>query len=113
MRSATSIGLIALLASPAFAAPITSKDLAARQLDSDESLSERDISALSGILSAVPSLSAEDKQTVKTALLNKIGTLQNVSQRGLGASLGSAALGGASSALVGNLLGEVRLFLPF
>lgn len=70
-------------------------------------MAKRDVTALSDILKSVPSLSPEDKQTVKTALMNKIGTLQNVSQRGVGASLGGAALGGASSALVGNLLSEV------
>lgn len=79
--------------------------------DSDENTVKRDVSALSDILKSVPSLSPTDKQTVKTALMNKIGTLQNVSQRGLGGSLGGAALGGASSALVGNLLSEVYFLL--
>lgn len=118
MRSTAAIALIALLAAPSFAAPVASSQdrsanqgATARQIDSNAPLSQRDISALSGILNSVPSLSPEDKQTVKTALMNKLGTLQNVSQRGVGASLGGAALGGASSALVGNLLGEVCLNL--
>lgn len=72
-------------------------------------MAKRDVTALSDILKSVPSLSPEDKQTVKTALISKISTLQNVSERGLGSSLGGAALGGASSALIGNLLSEVCL----
>lgn len=76
--------------------------------DSKEDMAKRDVSALSDIIKTAPSLSADDKQTIKTALMNKIGTLQNVSQRGFAADIGGAAVGGASGALIGNLLSEVR-----
>lgn len=89
-----------------------------RDFDDDGDYAKRDVSALSDILSAVPSLSPADKQTVKTALMNKIGTLQapasrNV-RRGLVSSGVTSAAGGltnvASKTAVGDLLSKIESF---
>jgi outer membrane lipoprotein SlyB len=62
---------------------------------------------LAGIIQDASSLPPADKETVKTALMNKISTLEEpeVAARALGA-VGSAVAGGAASAIVGNLLGR-------
>lgn len=44
--------------------------------DDQHSGTKRDVSAIKDIIQAVPSLSADDKQTVKDALIAKISTLQ-------------------------------------
>lgn len=77
--------------------------------DELEVLAQRDVSAIKDVVQAIPSLSAEDKQTVKAALVNKINTLQDseIAARGLGATLGGAVASGTASAVVGNLLSEV------
>ncbi|KAF8316745.1 hypothetical protein DL93DRAFT_2077473 [Clavulina sp. PMI_390] len=147
MRAATSVALIALLAAPAFAAPISSAPVeeepsittqvissaaggaasgaVGNLLTKIESLFRRDFDerstgALTNIIKQAQTLSTSDKATVKTALMNKIGTLQGkrddselearapLSATGLGGSLLSSAAGGAASGLVGNLLGEVE-----
>jgi hypothetical protein len=61
---------------------------------------------LASIIKVASSLSPPDKQTVKTALVNKIGTLKDsdVASRGLASTVGGAVAGGATSAVVGNLL---------
>lgn len=52
----------------------------------------------------------DDKQTVKTALVNKISALQgsDVAARGFAGSVGGAVAGGAASAVVGNLLSQIE-----
>jgi hypothetical protein len=62
---------------------------------------------LASIIQDASSLAPSDKETVKTALMNKISTLEEpeVAARALGA-VGSAVAGGAASAIVGNLLGR-------
>ena len=65
---------------------------------------------LPSIIKDASSLAPSDKQTVKNALMNKISTLKesDVAARGvagsIGGSIGSAVAGGATSAVVGNLL---------
>ena len=72
---------------------------------------ERSTGALTNIIQQAQTLSAADKATVKTALVNKIGTLQGkrddselearapLSSTSLGGSLLSSAAGGAASAV--------------
>jgi hypothetical protein len=65
---------------------------------------------LASIIRNASTLPPDDKQTVKTALVNKISTLQgsDVSSRGLAGSIGGAVAGGATSAVVGNLLSQIE-----
>jgi hypothetical protein len=65
---------------------------------------------LADIIKDASSLPPSDKQTVKTALVNKISTLQDsdVAARGLASTVGGAVAGGATSAVVGNLLNRKR-----
>jgi hypothetical protein len=62
---------------------------------------------LASIIQDASSLPPSDKETVKTALMNKIRTLDEpeVATRALGA-VGSAVAGGAAAAAVGTLLGR-------
>ena len=62
---------------------------------------------LASIIQDASSLPPSDKETVKTALMNKIRTLEEpeVATRALGA-VGSAVAGGAAAAAVGTLLGR-------
>ena len=55
-------------------------------------------------------LSPEDKQTVKTALINKVSSLKDsdLAARGTAGAIGGAVAGGAASAVVGNLLTQVE-----
>jgi hypothetical protein len=61
---------------------------------------------LSSIIKDASSLPPSDKQTVKNALMNKISTLKesDIAARGVAGSIGGAVAGGATSAVVGNLL---------
>lgn len=65
---------------------------------------------LGSIIQDASTLSPDDKQTVKTALMNKISTLEgsDVSSRAFVGAIGSAVAGGAASAVVGNLLSQVE-----
>lgn len=92
------------------------ESLFSRDFDEDGDFAKRDVSALSDILNAVPSLSSTDKQTVKTALMNKISTLQapasGNSRRGFVSSGLTSAAGGltsvASNTVVGDLLSKIE-----
>ncbi|KAF8304800.1 hypothetical protein DL93DRAFT_420228 [Clavulina sp. PMI_390] len=139
MRAATSVALIALLAAPAFAAPISStpaeeepsfgtqiissaaggaaSGAVGNLLSEIESffkrgLDERSTGALTNIVKQAQTLSAADKATVKTALVNKISTLQTPSKRlSIGDAAGKALDGlaneGAKTA-VGGLLSDIE-----
>ncbi|KAF8311374.1 hypothetical protein DL93DRAFT_1480253 [Clavulina sp. PMI_390] len=131
MRAA-SIAVVALLAAPAFAAPLavsepivvnTPGQTAGNALsnllnkiegffkrDFENGLSQHSARDLAAIIKQAQTLPPADKAKVKTALINKMGTLngkQNAT-RGLGGSILSSAAGGAASGLVGNILSEVR-----
>jgi len=69
---------------------------------------------LASIIKDASSLTPTDKETVKTALVNKIGTLQDsdVAARGLAGSAASTAIGGATSiatnTVVSSLLNKIE-----
>ncbi|KAF8309188.1 hypothetical protein DL93DRAFT_2085945 [Clavulina sp. PMI_390] len=139
MRAATSVALIVLLAAPAFAAPISStpaeeepsfgtqiissaaggaaSGAVGNLLSEIESffkrgLDERSTGALTNIVKQAQTLSAADKAAVKTALVNKISTLQTPSKRlsiadAAGKALGGLANEGAKTA-VGGLLTDIE-----
>ncbi|KAF8298237.1 hypothetical protein DL93DRAFT_2234017, partial [Clavulina sp. PMI_390] len=139
MRAATSVALIALLAAPAFAAPISSTGVeeepsigtqiissaaggaasgaVGNLLSKIESFFRRDFDerstgALTNIVKQAQTLSPADKATVKTALMNKIGTLQTPSKRLSGSGAVGTALGGLASVgaktAVGGLLTDIE-----
>lgn len=69
---------------------------------------------LADIIKGASSLSPPDKENVKTALMNKISTLQNsdVAARGVfGNGIGGAVAGGVASGIAGNLLHRQCAFL--
>ncbi|KAF8308218.1 hypothetical protein DL93DRAFT_2100858 [Clavulina sp. PMI_390] len=58
---------------------------------------KRDVGSISTIIKQSQNLSAADKATVKTALMNKIGTLQTPSKRLSASGAAGTALGGLAS----------------
>ncbi|KAF8283392.1 hypothetical protein DL93DRAFT_1387371 [Clavulina sp. PMI_390] len=139
MRAATSVALIALLAAPVFASPASSAPIeeepsistqiissaaggaasgaVGNLLSKIENLFRRDVGGrsagtLTSIVKQAQTLSAADKATVKTALVNKISTLQAPSKRlsvgdAAGKALGGLASEGAKTA-VGGLLTDIE-----
>ncbi|KAF8316153.1 hypothetical protein DL93DRAFT_2078424 [Clavulina sp. PMI_390] len=105
MRAATSIALIALLAAPAFASPLTTEEPPV-----EEPTTSTTSSSSSGLGSAVISSAAGGAAgAVVSNLLDKeLEARAPLSATGLGGSLLSSAAGGAASGLVGNLLSEVE-----
>ncbi|KAF8312198.1 hypothetical protein DL93DRAFT_1324781 [Clavulina sp. PMI_390] len=58
---------------------------------------KRDVNSISNIIKQAQTLSASDKATVKTALMNKIGALQTPSKRLSASGAAGTALGGLAS----------------
>ncbi|KAF8312200.1 hypothetical protein DL93DRAFT_2082300, partial [Clavulina sp. PMI_390] len=73
---------------------------------------KRDVNSISTIIKQAQTLSASDKAAVKTALMNKIGSLQSPSKRLSASGAAGTALGGLASvgakSLVGGLLEKLE-----
>jgi hypothetical protein len=65
---------------------------------------------LASIIQDASTLSPDDRQTVKTALMNKISTLEesDVGARAIASLVGGALASGAASAVVGGLLSQIE-----